>query len=149
MHQVLLGGGNKIGGIYMHEIKDMHDKLPNEIPELQPFHEKIYCFILDEETQRHVIVHTRNGVFRFKNSLSYWTSYFNRHDCRFEKVYRYKAINLDKLVGYGWDNAIYGEWWAYLESMRITISKSFYKHLNKSEYRHLNMSVKLRKQKSS
>ncbi|MEX3713429.1 hypothetical protein ABFV99_13575 [Cytobacillus horneckiae] len=130
----------------MHEIFDVHNKLPDEIPEIQPYQEKIYCIKLDEGTQHHVHVYTeKSGIFRFKNSLSYWTDYFNRHGCQFEKVHRYQAINLEKLVGYGWDNATYGPWWADLGCMRLSINKRTYNHFNKSEYRYLNKSVTLRK----
>ncbi|MGZ9868186.1 hypothetical protein ACU3L3_07165 [Priestia endophytica] len=130
----------------MDEILNGHNDLPDEIPELHPYHAKIYCIKLDEDTQRHVYVITKLGVYRFKSSLSYWVNYFNRCGCKLVKVHRYKAINLDKLTGYGWDNAVFGDWWVILDSfMRFTISKTFYNHLNKSEYRELNMSVKLRK----
>lgn len=132
----------------MHDVYDVHNKLPHEIGELQPYHEKIYLIKLDEETQHHVYVHTLSKVFRFKNSLSYWVGYFNRCGCKFEKAHRYEAINLDKLIGYGWENATYGPWWVDLGLIHSTISKRCYNYLNKSEYRYLNKSIKLRKQPS-
>lgn len=133
----------------MSDIYEVQGKLPDEITELQPFHEKIYCIKLDEETQHHVLVYVSNNViYRFKDSLSFWVNYFNRRNCRFEKVTRYAAINLDKLIGYGWDNATYGPWWADLKIMRLPITKRCYNHLNKSEYRNLNRSVTLRKRPS-
>lgn len=132
----------------MHDAHDVHNQLPDEIPGLNPYHEKVYGLKLDEVTQHHVYVCTLNETFRFKHSLSWLVDYFNRRGCRLEKVHRYKAINLDKLVGYGWDNATYGPWWADLGSMRFTINKRCYNYLNKSEYRHLNKSRKLRKRTS-
>ena len=134
----------------MGESFDMLNKLPDEVPELQPYQDKIYYIELDEESRKHVYVYTLNsGVFRFKNSLSYWVDYFNRRDCQFFKVYRSQAINLKKLVGYGWDNATYGPWWVSLGGMHVSINKRSYNCLNKSEYRHLNKSVKLRKPTST
>lgn len=126
-------------------ICDIQGKLPDEIAELQPFHEKIYYIKLDETTQHHIFVHTSSDVvYRFKNSLSFWANYYNRRNCRFEKITRYAAINLDKLVGYGWDNAKRGPWWVNLKIAMLPITKRCYNHLNKSEYRHLNKSVTLK-----
>jgi hypothetical protein len=130
----------------MEEVHNVYDNtLPDEIPELQPYQEKIYFIKLDDESHRHVFVHTSSKVFRFKNTLSYWVAFLNNCNCNFEKVHRFKAINMSKLTGYGRDNATFGDWWVILETIRLTISKSFYNHLNKSEYRHLNQSIKLRK----
>jgi hypothetical protein len=128
------------------DVYNVHNKLPDDVPELQPYHKKIYYIQLDEETQHHVYVHTlTDGVFRFKKSLSFIVNYFNKRNCKFEKVTRFSAVNLEKLTGYGRDNAIYGPWWADLGPIRVTINKRCYKHFNKSEYRHLNKSVTLRK----
>lgn len=131
----------------MYDILNVHsDELPDEIPDLHPYPDKIYCIQLDKDQRHILVVINESEAYRFKGSLSYWVKYFNRKGCRFDKAHRDIAINLDKLTGYGRDNAILGSWWVVLDSsLRFEISKTFYNHLNKTEYRTLNKSIKIRK----
>jgi len=112
--------------------------------DIHPYNEKILYITLDE-SKRGIYWFSKQGrMNKFQGSMSYWIDYFNQRGCKLEKAQRGLAVNMNKITGYGWDNAVFGPWWIEIGSIKLEISKRFYSYLNKSEYRHLNKSVKLK-----